>query len=59
MTKLPVIINNKEMPIDKNICCKYQYKGRTSGGFVDAVFLSSIILTGGIWIMILIILGGK
>lgn len=36
----------------------YDYRKRTSGGFLDAIFLCSIILTGFVLIF-LSVLGGK
>ena len=60
-TKLPVEIKNKTLPKDtiKDYDIYYNSKKRTAGGFVDAVFLASLILTVGVWIMLLVILGGK
>lgn len=33
----------------------YDYKKRTNGGFMDAIFLGGILLTGLIWIIIALI----
>lgn len=32
----------------------YDYSKRTKGGFIDALFLGGIIVTAGLWLMILI-----
>ncbi len=37
----------------------YNLNKRTTGGFADAAFLSSLILTTGLWIIIITFLGGK
>lgn len=54
-------IDDKELPVDKfkNSEVAYDYRKRTKGGFVDAVFLSSIILTFSMWIFLIITLGGR
>ena len=59
--KIPVEILNKKLPKDEIKDCKMYYndKKRTTGGFVDAIFLSSLILTVGMWFMLMIVLGGK
>lgn len=36
----------------------YDYKKRTSGGFLDAIFLSSIMLSG-LMLVIILLQGGK
>lgn len=37
----------------------YDTKKRTKGGFVDAAFISSLILTTGVWILLTLVIGGK
>ena len=37
----------------------YDTKKRTKGGFVDAAFISSLILTAGVWILLTLVIGGK
>ena len=32
----------------------YDYKKRTSGGFMDAIFLSSLLIIGGMMILLMI-----
>ena len=56
--KLPVEIKNNELPKyeDKNYEMFYDYRIRTSGGFVDAVFLSAVMLTCFMWGMVIILL---
>lgn len=55
---LPVEIKNNELPKDedKNYEMFYDYRIRTSGGFVDAVFLSAVMLTCFMWGMVIILL---
>lgn len=55
---LPVEIKNNELPKDedKNYEMFYDYRIRTSGGFIDAVFLSAVMLTCFMWGMIIILL---
>ena len=50
----PIKLQNKELPEDKMKKYKVVYDNRkmTMGGFVDALFLSSIILTGFLWVFI-------
>ena len=50
----PFKLENKELPVDemKKNKVVYEYKKITMGGFVDALFLSSIILTGFMWMFI-------
>ncbi len=56
--KLPVEIKNNKLPEDnkKSYEMFYDYKIRTSGGFVDAIFLASIMLTGVMWGMLIIMM---
>ena len=44
---LPVEIKNNELPIDehKNYEMNYDEKIRTSGGFIDAIFLAGVMIT--------------
>ncbi len=55
---LPVEIKNNKLPKDDNKSYKmfYDYKVRTSGGFVDAVFLSAVMITCFMWGMVVILL---
>ena len=55
---LPVEIKNNELPKDpdKHYQMFYDEKVRTSGGFVDAIFLGSIILVSFMWGMLAVIL---
>ena len=50
----PVKLENKELPVDEMRKYKIEYDNKkiTMGGFVDALFLSSIILTGFMWMLI-------
>ena len=50
----PIKLDNKELPVDvmKKYKVVYDNKKTTMGGFVDALFLSSIILTGFMWMFI-------
>lgn len=53
-----------KVPLQKlNKKPKYNYyydaKKRTKGGFVDAAFISSLILTAGVWILLTLVIGGK
>ena len=54
-----VIIEERELPVDKyknaKIC--YDYRKRTRGGFADAAFLGTLIVTAGMWILIAVIIG--
>ena len=56
--KLPVEIKNNRLPKDDNKSYNlfYDYKIRTSGGFVDAIFLASIMITCVMWGMLIILL---
>ena len=55
---LPVEIKNNELPKDpaKHYQMFYDEKVRTSGGFVDAIFLGAIILVSFMWGMLAVIL---
>ena len=57
---LPVEIKNNELPIDegKKYVMFYDEKVRTSGGFVNAIFLAGIILVSFLWGMLAVILRG-
>ena len=50
----PIKLESKELPEDKMRKYKVVYDNKkiTMGGFVDALFLSSIILTGFMWMFI-------
>ena len=54
---LPVEIKNNQLPVDETKSYKmyYDYKVRTSGGFVDAILLSAIMLTCFMWGMIIML----
>ena len=55
---LPVEIKNNELPKDDSKKYKmfYDEKVRTSGGFVDAIFLGAIIVFSFMWGMLAVIL---
>lgn len=55
---LPVEIQNNELPKDefKNYKIFYNERIRTSGGFVDAIFLGGIIISAFMWGMLAVIL---
>ena len=55
---LPVEVKNNELPKDDSKKYKmfYDEKVRTSGGFVDAIFLGAIILVSFMWGMLAVIL---
>ena len=55
---LPVEIKNNELPIDEGRTYKmfYDENVRTSGGFVDAIFLAGIMLVCFLWGMLTVIL---
>lgn len=59
MNKIPVKIEDNKLPYDSKNCYKvcYDYRKRTSGGFVDAIVLGSVMFTGFMWFMLLIVLG--
>lgn len=50
----PIKTDNKELPDDKMKKYKvvYEKNKRSDGGFVDALFLVSIILTAFMWVYI-------
>lgn len=49
--KLPIEIENNLLPEEKGkkYHMYYDFRKRTSGGFLDAMFLSAIMLTGLLW----------
>ncbi len=55
---LPVEIKNNELPKDdtKKYKMFYDSKVKTEGGFVDAIFLASIMVTCVMWGMLIILL---
>ena len=55
---LPVEIKNNELPKDenKNYQMFYDEKIRTSGGFIDAIFLAGAMISCFMWGMLTIIL---
>lgn len=55
--KLPVEIKNNKLPKDenKNYEMFYDYRVRTSGGFVDALFLAAVMVTCFMWGMLIIL----
>ena len=57
---LPVEIKNNELPQDDTKTYKmfYDEKVRTSGGFVDAIFLGGIMVVCFLWGMLAVILKG-
>lgn len=54
-----VELKEEKLPEDqfKDANFEIDHNIRTNGGFGDAIFLSSLLLTGTLWGMILIILG--
>ena len=56
--KLPVEIKNNELPQDENKHYKmfYDERVRTSGGFIDAIFLAGVMISSFMWGMLTIIL---
>ena len=54
---LPIEIKNNELPKDDNKRYKmfYDPKVMTSGGFVDAIFLSAVMITCVMWGMLIIL----
>ncbi len=54
--KMPVKMQEKEMPTrdKRDYQVYYDYRKRTSGGFADALILSTVMLTGVMWIMLVI-----
>ena len=59
-SELPVEIKNNELPHDdgKNYEMFYNENVRTSGGFVDAIFLGGVMLVCFLWGMLAVILRG-
>ena len=57
---LPVEVKNNELPIDdgKKYVMFYDKNVRSSGGFVDAIFLAGIMLVCFLWGMLAVILRG-
>ena len=55
---LPVEIKNNELPKDNDKSYKlfYDYRVRTSGGFVSALFLGAVMVTCFMWGMIAILM---
>ncbi len=53
--KLPVEIQNNLLPEEegKRYHMYYDLRKRTSGGFLDAMFLSAIMVTGLLWALVL------
>lgn len=53
--KLPVEIQDNLLPEEegKRYHMYYDLRKRTSGGFLDAMFLSAIMLTGLLWAFVL------
>ena len=58
--ELPDKVKNNEIPLDKNKrqTMYYNQKIRTSGGFIDAMFLSSAIIVCFLWAVLAVILRG-
>jgi hypothetical protein len=58
MRKLPVKMNDKEMPTNdkRDYVVVYDYRKRTSGGFVDAIILGTIMFTSFMWFMLYLVL---
>ena len=59
MRKWPVRLFDKKLPIDneRGYEVVYDYRKRTSGGFVDAIILGSVMFTGFMWLMMMLALG--
>lgn len=57
---LPVYVKDNELPLDegKRYVMFYDSKVRTSGGFVDAIFLAGVMLVCFMWGMLVVILRG-
>jgi len=53
--KLPVEIRDNLLPEEegKKYHMYYDYRKRTSGGFLDAMFLAAIMVTGVLWAFVL------
>ncbi|MDO5569585.1 MAG: hypothetical protein Q4G04_05725 [bacterium] len=56
-----VEITEEKLPFDATKDCKlfYDYGKRTRGGFTDAIFLTAIIATAGLWFMIVVFIINK
>ena len=56
--KLPVDVKENELPVDKDkhYHMFYDEKVRTSGGFVDAIFLAGVMIVCFMWGMLAILL---
>lgn len=54
--KLPVEIKDNKLPAEDNKKYNmfYDYKVRTNGGFVDAIFLSAVMITCIMWGLLII-----
>ena len=54
-----VELQDEKLPEDqfKDASFEIDHTIRTNGGFGDAIFLSSLLLTGALWAMILMVLG--
>lgn len=55
---LPVEVLDKELPMDegKRYQMFYDSKVRTSGGFIDAIFLGAVMIVCFMWGMLAVIL---
>lgn len=51
-------MNDKEMPTNdkRDYVVVYDYRKRTSGGFVDAIILGTIMFTSFMWFMLYLVL---
>jgi hypothetical protein len=58
MKKMPVKLKDNRMPTNKrkDYVILYDYHKRTSGGFVDAIILGTVMFTGFMWFMLLLAL---
>lgn len=58
--ELPVEIRNNELPSDdgKKYEMFYNERVRTSGGFVDAIFLGGVMVVCFLWGMLVVLLRG-
>ncbi len=56
--ELPVEVMDNKLPEDntKHYKMFYNYKVRTSGGFVDAIFLGAVMITCVLWGMLFILM---
>ena len=57
-SELPVEVMENKLPEDntKHYKMFYNYKVRTSGGFVDAIFLGAVMITCVLWGMLFILM---